>query len=100
MSMDTTIAGRSDIALLMETREACRSGRARELREAAGLSQIEVARACGVTEGAISHWEAGTRRPTGDRAVAYGRVLCKIAQWAPAPGSTQPSEARKAPQAA
>lgn len=35
----------------------------RELRAAAGLSQWELAVRLGVTEGAISRWEAGTRQP-------------------------------------
>lgn len=68
-----------DVGLLIEAREACRSGRARRLRVAAGLSQSELARACDVSEGAIHRWETGTRRPTGKRAIAYGRVLREIA---------------------
>ncbi len=35
----------------------------RELREAAGLSQWQLAVRLGVTDGAISRWEAGDRQP-------------------------------------
>jgi len=35
----------------------------RSLREAAGLSQQQLADALGVTRAAISHWETGTRSP-------------------------------------
>lgn len=37
----------------------------RAIREAAGLSQGEVADAIGVTRQAVGHWEAGTRTPKG-----------------------------------
>ncbi|MBT2391635.1 helix-turn-helix transcriptional regulator [Streptomyces sp. ISL-1] len=50
----------------------------RALREAAGLTQQEVADAIGVTRAAISQWEAGTRTPRGallDRYVDAIRAL-------------------------
>jgi DNA-binding transcriptional regulator YiaG len=37
----------------------------REIREAAELSQQELADAIGVTRQAVSHWEAGIRTPKG-----------------------------------
>ena len=37
----------------------------RAIRQAAGLSQVEVAEAVGVTRQAVAHWEAGTRTPKG-----------------------------------
>lgn len=70
----------TEITLLMEAREAAQSGRAARLRSAAGLSQREVARAVGVTAGCITRWESGERRPTGQMAVEYGRVLREIAE--------------------
>lgn len=66
--------------LLIEVRAAVRSGRARRLRELSGLSQAEVAQIAGVSEPAISRWEAGERRPTGEHALAYGRTLRQIAK--------------------
>lgn len=50
----------------------------RSLREAAGVSQQELADALGVTRAAISHWETGTRSPRGElrrRYVSAIRVL-------------------------
>ncbi len=66
--------------LLIEVRAAVRSGRARRIRELSGLSQAEVAQLAGVSEPAISRWEAGDRRPTGKHALAYGRTLRRIAE--------------------
>jgi len=68
-----------ELELLIEVRAAVQGGRAARVRELAGLSQAEVAALVGVTPAAISRWEAGERRPTGPRAVAYGRVLRRIA---------------------
>jgi transcriptional regulator with XRE-family HTH domain len=67
-----------ELELLIEVRTAVQSGRAARVRELAGLSQAEVAALVGVTPAAISRWEAGERRPTGERALAYGRVLRRI----------------------
>ncbi|WP_455362006.1 helix-turn-helix transcriptional regulator [Streptomyces sp. SYSU K21746] len=50
----------------------------RELREAAGLSQQEIADVIGVTRQAVSHWEAGIRTPRGallDRYIDAIRAL-------------------------
>lgn len=69
-----------DLELLIEVRQAIASGRAARLRELAGLSQQEVAELVGVTPAAISRWEADDRRPTGGRAIAYARVLRRIAE--------------------
>ena len=63
---------------LTEARRLLRSGEAREIRQAAGLSLHEVARVCGVTPGAASRWERGERRPTGDAAVSFAALLAKI----------------------
>ena len=63
---------------LTEARRLLRSGEAREIRHAAGLSLHEVARVCGVTPGAVSRWEQGERRPTGDAAVQFANLLARI----------------------
>ncbi|MEU0971332.1 helix-turn-helix transcriptional regulator [Streptomyces sp. NPDC005917] len=50
----------------------------RAIRQAAGLSQGELAEAIGVTRQAVSHWEAGTRTPKGaflERYVSAIRTL-------------------------
>jgi transcriptional regulator with XRE-family HTH domain len=69
-----------DLRLLIEVRAAVHSGQAARVRELAGLSQLEIAELVGVTPAAISRWEAGERRPTGERAVTYGRVLRQITE--------------------
>ncbi|MFJ9903948.1 helix-turn-helix domain-containing protein [Streptomyces sp. NPDC101152] len=55
------------------------SGYARELRESNKLSQAEVARDVGVTHVAVMRWEKGERRPRGNNALAYHRVLSILA---------------------
>ena len=39
------------------------AARLAELRQAAGLSQVELAKRLGVTQGAVSKWELGDRFP-------------------------------------
>lgn len=47
----------------------------RALREAADLTQQELADAIGVDRTAIAHWEAGRRNPDGKRLDAYLEAL-------------------------
>lgn len=47
----------------------------RALREAAGLTQQELATAIGVDRTAIAHWESGRRNPDGKRLDAYLEAL-------------------------
>jgi transcriptional regulator with XRE-family HTH domain len=47
----------------------------RELREAAGLSQADIAAALGVSPAAVSRWEAGKRAPRGPWADLYRELL-------------------------
>ncbi len=65
----------AELELLIEAREACRSGRGERLRVAADLTKSEVARAVGVTPAAIARWETGERQPRGDGACAYALLL-------------------------
>lgn len=52
------------------------AGRIREAREAAGLTQAEVARRVGVSKQAVGQWESGdTRSIRGDNLLALARVL-------------------------
>lgn len=73
-------ASAEELFELSTVRELCASGRAREVREAARLSGREVAAACGVTPVCISRWETGMRRPYGDAALRYGRLLAVLMQ--------------------
>lgn len=51
----------------------------RRLREANGYSQLEFAMALGVTQGAVSHWETGRRKPDIDDLVRIAQLFhCTI----------------------
>lgn len=52
----------------------------RELRERSPLSQSIVADECHVTQSAVARWEANERRPRGRAALAYHRVLARLAE--------------------
>lgn len=49
--------------------------RLKELREAAGMSQNELARVAGVSRNAVSQWEAGRTQPTTRRLAQIARTL-------------------------
>lgn len=49
--------------------------RIRELREAKGLSQSELARIIGVSHVTINHWEAGVKQPLARRLPTLASVL-------------------------
>jgi DNA-binding transcriptional regulator YiaG len=66
---------RTEALLLVRARRAVEDGSARRIREAAGLSQSEVARICGVTPAAVARWEQNERRPRGAAAIVYARLL-------------------------
>jgi DNA-binding transcriptional regulator YiaG len=67
-----------DAMLIIEARRALSDGRARALREEAGLSQSEVARTLRVTPQAVTRWETGSRTPRGDTALRYARFLARL----------------------
>lgn len=52
----------------------------RTLRRSAGLSQEAVAEALGVTRTSVCRYELGERRPTGDVAQRYARVIDQLAR--------------------
>ena len=61
---------------LSRLRDAVISGRAREIREAAHITQGDVASVCGVTRGAVASWERGRRVPQErDAALRYLGLL-------------------------
>lgn len=49
--------------------------RARAIREEAGVSQEQIARALDVHRVTIARWESGERRPVGRRAHRYSELL-------------------------
>jgi transcriptional regulator with XRE-family HTH domain len=71
--MDSTTF--EELCLLTEVRDAARSGRARRIRELAGVTQAELGTAVGVDGSTIHRWERGSRRPSGAPALAYAKAL-------------------------
>lgn len=74
----------SDLAAATRTRADLKSGAARQVRIATGVSGAEVARelqrrGCPVTAQAVFYWETGVNTPTVEHALAYGRVLAALA---------------------
>jgi DNA-binding transcriptional regulator YiaG len=65
----------SDLVKLATVRAWSQSGRARQIRETAGLSLREVAYAVDVSVSALFRWEAGDRRPRGEAALRYADLL-------------------------
>ena len=71
----------SDIGLVIWTRQAAKSGHARELRLAAHMSLDEVGQAMNppAPRGTIAAWETSRRTPRAGAAIAYGKVLRALA---------------------
>lgn len=68
-----------DVLLLSQVRAAASSGRARQARKTAGITQAELAAALGVSQTTVALWETGRRRPRGEAALKYARVLRRLA---------------------
>ena len=64
---------------LTQVRRLASSGEARRLRETADLSLSEIASEVGVDTSTIHRWEKGIRRPNGDAAIKYLKVLDRLA---------------------
>lgn len=71
----------------------------RRLREAAGLSQEQIARALKARREAVGNWESGRTEPRPPKRAAYARLLERLAERFPAPAdpSSAPSSAAPAP---
>jgi len=67
-----------EAAELAEVRQLIRTGAGRAVRLGRGLSYGEAAHASGVSVAAIWRWEHGTRVPSGEPALRYGRLLCRL----------------------
>ena len=74
----------SDLLLVTRTRADLKSGAARTLRVACGLTQTEIAAQIGVSSVAVSRWESGDRTPRGDAALRYARLLAALRKAAAA----------------
>lgn len=82
--------------LIAVARTHVTAGTGRAIREAARLSQSEIAAEIGVAESTVCRWEARRperrRLPRGDHAVAYARLLARLhAQSVPAATPRTPS---------
>jgi transcriptional regulator with XRE-family HTH domain len=74
-------------------RRLARNGGARAIREGAGISASEVARLIGVTPGAVSRWERGTRVPRGKIAEEWAALLRRLSGLPAANGAHEMREA-------
>jgi DNA-binding XRE family transcriptional regulator len=58
-----------------------RTGQGREIRKGAGLTQADIAPDVGVHKTAISQWERGAARPSGEHAIRWVRLLDKLEKF-------------------
>jgi DNA-binding transcriptional regulator YiaG len=70
-----TVGSMSDVQKVAWVRRVARSGSARVIREAAGLSASEIARAIEVSPAAVSRWERGQRVPREEAAERWADLL-------------------------
>lgn len=66
------------LTLISEAREAGATGRGRRVREAAGLTQQEIAGVLCRQRSTVGMYEANLRRPAGRTALTYGRLLRQL----------------------
>jgi transcriptional regulator with XRE-family HTH domain len=75
----TTTTRKSARALaIVEGRQLAATGMGNWIRTSAGLSLREVARAVDVDVAAVWHWEAGSKRPSPENAIAYRNFLNEL----------------------
>jgi DNA-binding XRE family transcriptional regulator len=73
---------RRDLARTAQVRDDLKTGRAPQVREAAGIKVRELAVEVGASRQAVSQWELGRCVPGAAHALAYGRLLEAVAQVA------------------
>lgn len=83
----------TNIDSLLELRSWMDSGRHVQLRKTAGIPQRAIADDVGVTKGCVTRWERLQRRPSGRDALAYHRVLRRLAEVESARVSPAPATA-------
>ncbi|MFJ4714284.1 helix-turn-helix domain-containing protein [Streptomyces sp. NPDC088785] len=83
-AIDSLLASVAPEAELPEPAARC------ELRQQAGLSKAQVARALGVSPSSVSAWEAGSREPSGDVRTKYAYLLDGLAEKLAAPPQATP----------
>ena len=67
-----------DVVALAQARTLARSGRAKAIRERAGITRDEVARCIGVSAVTIWRWEHARRVPRGEPAIAWLSLLTEL----------------------
>ncbi len=77
-SMLTNRGMRREAERLAEARRLAKNGDGRRIRQAAGLSQPEVARAIGTTHVTIGRWERAERVPRHEAAVRWVELLLAL----------------------
>jgi DNA-binding XRE family transcriptional regulator len=70
---------REELLAAVRARTLLASGKARDIRERAGVSRDDASRAIGASGAAITHWESGLRRPRTELAARYGQLLDELA---------------------
>ncbi|MEV5658265.1 helix-turn-helix transcriptional regulator [Streptomyces sp. NPDC052291] len=65
----------------------------KRLREAAGLSQVQIAKALDARREAVGNWETGKTEPRPPKRAAYARLLEGLAARFPAPAADAPAAA-------
>ncbi|MFH9426582.1 telomere-associated protein Tap [Streptomyces sp. NPDC017529] len=71
----------------------------KRLREAAGLSQAQIATALNARREAVGNWETGKTEPRPPKRAAYARLLEKLAERFPAPAPAADAASDPAPEA-
>jgi DNA-binding transcriptional regulator YiaG len=68
----------SRVEQTLKIQEWIATGRARKIREAAGLSRTDIAQDCLVDQQTVGRWEWRKAKPQGAHITAYYRVLCRL----------------------
>ncbi len=71
-------ATKRDVLGLARLRAMLRSGEAVKIREAAEITNPEMATALGVNPSTLYRWETGKCVPKGEKAKAYARLLAEL----------------------
>lgn len=70
----------AELLALARLRQQLNAGEAKRTRTDAGLSCAEIAGAIGVDPATVWRWEQGLRKPCGDPAHRYARLLESLAR--------------------
>lgn len=80
MSADRPPLTGEDMVLAQQGREMARTGAARVLREGAGVTVEDMARAIGASVRSLIRWEHGDVLPRARHGAAWARILRELAQ--------------------